>query len=292
MASPVALITDSTCDIPADLLQRYDIRVIPQVIIWGDQQLRDRVDITPKDFYPRLESDPVYPSTTLPHWEDMLSAYQGAVEAGAERLLVLTVSRAMSGTFQLARQAAQELAVPVDVVDSHGPTMSLGWQVLAAARLRDSMQEGDPATIAQAMVERAGMVRERLASVVCLDTLEYLHRGGRIGGATRFIGALLNIKPLVVINHDSGEVEALGRARTRRKGIELMYRQFFSRVDTARPLHIAVLHGAAQEDAEALVERIRRDYHPLELLINITGPVLGIHTGPGALAVCGYSESW
>ncbi len=126
--------------------------------------------------------------------------------------------------------------------------------------------------------------------IVCLNTLEYLHRGGRIGTATKFLGTLLDIKPLVQINHKTGIVEPSGQARTRKKSIEVLIERFFEQVQTANPIHVAVMHGNALEEAQVIAERIRQTYSPKELLVNITGPVLGIHTGPRALALCGYSE--
>ncbi|HEY9153131.1 MAG TPA: DegV family protein, partial [Anaerolineales bacterium] len=136
----------------------------------------------------------------------------------------------------------------------------------------------------------ADRVREKLVQIVCLDTLEYLHRGGRIGTATKFLGSLLDIKPLVQINHRTGIVEPSGQARTRRKSIDVLIERFFEQIEKGRPIHVAVLHGNALDEAQVIAERIRQTYAPKELLINITGPVLGINTGPRALALCGYTE--
>lgn len=280
----IALITDSTCDIPENLIRQYDITVIPEIVIWGDETLRDRVDITPEAFYQRLETDKRHPGTTLPSPADFERVYRSAIAEGARQILVATVSSAMSGTYQLAKQMGDEMDVPVHVIDSKGPTMSLGWQVLAAARAREAGSALDE------MIAAAEEVRQKLAQIVCLDTLEYLHRGGRIGSATKFIGSLLDLKPLVQINHQTGLVEPAGRTRTRKRSIEMLLALFFEQLDQNRPMHIAVLHGNAFEEAQVLAERIRREYSPAELLINITGPVLGINTGPRALALCGYTD--
>lgn len=284
MTNLTALITDSTCDIPQALIDRYGIIVIPQAVVWGDEILRDRVDLIPEDFYRRLEEDPIWPTSTLPSPADFEKVYRDAVANGAKEIVVMTVSSAMSGTYQLAEEVGQKMDVPVHAVDSKGPSMSLGWQVLAAARIRE--EGGDAAK----MVKAAASVRDNLVQIVCLDTLEYLHRGGRIGNATRFIGSLLDIKPLVQINHKTGLVEPCGRARTRKKSIETLVNRFFEQVATEKPKRVAVLHGDALPEAQALADRIKKEYNPLELLINITGPVLGIHTGPRALALCGYTE--
>ena len=282
--SSIALMTDSTCDIPEELIQQYGITIIAELVIWGDQTFRDRIDITPQAFYERIEKDPVMPTTTLPTPVEFEKAYKDAIAQGAKEIVMFTVSAAMSGTFQAAKQVADRMGFPVHVVDSKGPTMSLGWQVLAAARAQEA-----GATV-QEMIAAADKVREKLVQIVCLNTLEFLHRGGRIGTATKFLGTLLDIKPLVQINHKTGIVEPSGQARTRKKSIEVLIERFFEQVQTANPIHVAVMHGNALEEAQVIAERIRQTYAPKELLINITGPVLGIHTGPRALALCGYTE--
>jgi len=132
-ATMIGIITDSTCDIPENLLEQYGIIVVPQVVIWGDEQYRDRIDLQPSEFYQRLIVDPVQPHSSLPSLHDFQEAYESAASRGADELIVLTVSSAMSGTYEMAKTAANLLDIPVEVVDSKGTTMSLGWQVLAAA---------------------------------------------------------------------------------------------------------------------------------------------------------------
>ena len=180
MTNTIALITDSTCDIPQAMIDQYRITVIPQFVVWGSEILRDRIDLTAEDFYQRLEKDPIWPTTTLPSPLDFEKVFWDTIVGGAQEIVVMTVSSAMSGTFQLAKQVGQQMDVPVHVVDSKGPTMSLGWQVLAAARIREVGGS------ALKMVEAAARVRDNLVQIVCLDTLEYLHRGGRIGNAPGF----------------------------------------------------------------------------------------------------------
>jgi DegV family protein with EDD domain len=160
------------CDIPEDLLHEYGIIVIPQIVIWGEQQLRDRIDLQPKEFYERYATDPVRPISSLPALGDIQSAFQEAIDRGATELVVLTVSSAMSGTYSLVQEAASLLNIPVSMVDAKGPTMSLGWQVLAATR---SLGAGaDVNTI----LDRVNKVRERLVQFVAMDSLEYSKEGG------------------------------------------------------------------------------------------------------------------
>jgi DegV family protein with EDD domain len=162
--------------------------------------------------------------------------------------------------------------------------MGLGWQVLAAARAREA--GGDVADILAAVEA----MRQRVKLYISLDTLEYLYRGGRIGNARRLVGAMLNIKPMVYVDPLTGMTESFGVAMTRHKGIDQLFTHFFEQLDTSHPLHVAVLHGNAPEDARELCERINAQYHPAELLTNITCPILGLNTGPKALALSGYCE--
>ena len=281
----IALITDSTCDLPQALREQYAINVLPLTVIWGDEQLRDGVDILPEAFYDRLVTDPVYPTTSQPTPQDFLNIYERVQQQGAQEIVVITISSAMSGTYESAKLAAPIIDMPVHVVDSKSNSMSLGWQVLAAARAREA--GGD----VKAMIAAADAARKTMVYIVTLDTLEYLRKGGRIGGASAFIGTLLNFKPQIMVNHETGMVEAGRRTRTRQKAIQALYNDFFDRLNTSKPMRIAVLHNAALPEAEALAARVQAEFAPRELVISIVSPVLGVHTGPRAIALCGYTES-
>jgi len=160
----------------------------------------------------------------------------------------------------------------------------LGWQVLAAARARD---EG--ATVEE-IVEKVATVRQGMVQIVAMETLEYLQTGGRIGEAAKWVGTVLKVKPVVSINHQKGVVTPVGLARTHNALVKMLYKKFFDALDEGKRLRIAVLHGNALAEAEKLAERIQEEFDPIEMIINITGPVLGVNTGPGALALCGYVE--
>jgi DegV family protein with EDD domain len=288
-SASIAILTDSTCDIPQDLIEHYAIQVVPQIVVWDGREYRDRIDLTSQDFYRRLESDPRHPTSAMPTRQSVQDTFETACRQGAQAAVFLTISSAMSGTYQLVGALAQAAPLPVHVVDARGPTMSLGWQVLAAARARDA-----GASIDQ-ILDEIEHVRQRLVQLVSMETMEYLQRGGRIGGAAKWIGTKLQIRPLVAINHTTGVVEPVGLTRTHNKAIESLYQEFFKHLRDIHPLvsrnmHIAVLHGANPADAMLLEQRIRQEYDPAELLVNITGPVLGMNTGPGALALCGYVD--
>jgi DegV family protein with EDD domain len=280
----IGIITDSTCDIPDELVKKYNIAIVPHIIVWGTEQFRDRVDMQPVDFYKRLVTDPVYPTSSQAGIPDFVKAYEEQISKGVKEIIILTVSSAMSGAYHMAQEAAKLITTPVSVVDGKGPTMSLGWQVLAAARARDA--GADVKTIL-AMLDD---LKNKLVQYVCMDSLEYLQKGGRIGDAIKWVGSMLKIKPLVSINHHTGRVEPVSLSRTHKNIVDQMYNKFFEHFKEATNLHIAVLHGNVLDEALALAERIQNEFHPVELIINMTGPVLGINTGPGALALAGYAE--
>jgi DegV family protein with EDD domain len=140
------------------------------------------------------------------------------------------------------------------------------------------------------MIKSAETVRRQLHYHIVLDTLEYLVKGGRIAGAAKLLGNVLNIKPQVRVNHQTGSVEAGDISRTRGKAIETLFSGFFKKLDTSKPMRIAVLHNNAFEEAQQLAEKVKLEFDPVELMIGIVSPILGVHTGPRAIALCGYSE--
>lgn len=279
----VALITDSTCDIPQDWRERYDIGVVPLSIIFGTQEYKDGVDLTAEQFYELLPNSAHFPTTSQPSPNDFLSAYQAAAAKGYQKILVITISSAMSGTINSAREAAAVSPISVRVMDGKNNSMGLGWQVIAAARTREA--GGDFA----AMMKTAEQVRDRISYYITLDTMEYLSKGGRIGSATKFLESIIKIKPLISVNPKTGSVAASIPARSRRNAIDGIYREFFNHIDLNAPMHITVLHNSALDEAKEIAERVKRDYPAAEVFISITSPILGVHTGPRALALCGYS---
>lgn len=281
---PVALITDSTNDIPDELLQQYQIDYVSSYILWGNEVKLDRAEMEAGEFYRRLGTDPVMPTTSKPTPDDFLKAYEKARQNGAQEILVITVGSTFSGTCESAREAAARFDLPVQVIDSKEPTMGLGWQVLAAARIREL------GGTLKDMIAAADWARKHLALYVSLDTLDFLYKGGRIGGAAHLVSSLLNIKAQVSVDPLTGEVVAREKTRTREKAIDALFKNFFKVMDLTKPLRVAVLHNDAVREAEQLAERIRQEIAPVELFVTTSSPVLGVHTGPKALAIAGYTE--
>jgi len=279
----IAIITDSTSDLSPEMREKYGITVVPQHIIWGTEELLDGVDIQPETFYKRLTTDPVHPKSSQPTPQTFLRYVNEAKAAGAEEVVILTVSNQLSGTILSAQGAAEQADIPVHVIDSMSASMGLGYQAIAAAEVR--AQGGN----AEAMRAAADKVRSTMQIYLTVDTLEYLHRGGRIGGAAKLVGTALQLKPMLMLDHSAGRIEAVERTRTRAKAVDAMYNTFFSKLDTSRPMHLCVIHADSMGDAQALAQRVKSDYNPASLQITNVTPVIGVHVGPGTLALVGYT---
>ncbi len=280
----IGVVTDSTCDIPQEFIDQYGIKVVSHYVLWGEQQFIDRVTLQPIEFYQKLETESVKPTTSQATVQDFVKKYEEAILEGAKELIVLTVSSAMSGAYQMALNAAKLVDIPVHVVDSKGPTMTLGWQVLETVRKRSLGLD------VNAILESVDAVRRKLVQIVGMESMEFLQHGGRIGDAAKWIGTKLQIKPVVSINHETGRVEPAGLARTHNGMVDMLYKKFLDGLRGEGSLHVAVLHGNTPAEAEKLAEKVQAELKPAEIVINITGPVLGINTGPRALALCGYRE--
>ncbi|MDO9545479.1 MAG: DegV family protein [Pelolinea sp.] len=284
MTHRIALVTDSTCDIPQGWRKKHEITVLPLTIVFGEEQLLDGVDISAVAFYERLGTDPHHPTTSQPTPNDFTTIFKKVMDAGAEEILCITISSAMSGTMASAVNAAADFPIPVHVMDSRNNSMGLGWQMIAAARAREAgggMKE---------MLAAAEQIRDRIVYYISLDTIEYLSKGGRIGDAVKWVDSVLQIKPLITVKRDTGTVGIGMPSRSRKIGLQNLYKTFFKQLDTTKPMHITVLHNNVLVDAEEMAARIKAEYDPAELFIEIVNPILGVHTGPGAVALCGYSE--
>ena len=276
--SRIALFTDSTAYIPPELVQRYHITVVPQVLIWGTETFEDGVDIQPNEFYARLKTASIMPTTSQVTVAKVHQIFQQLLEQDCQVLAIL-VSEKLSGTINSAVQAKNMLpaGAPVEIVNSETIAMALGFQVLAAAR---AVEQGASLSEAVALTHEA--IRHT-GLIMAVDTLEFLHRGGRIGGASRFLGTALNIKPILEIR--DGRVEALERVRTRSKSLARVVELVEEKIAGRTPVRLASLHANAEEDAHTLMELTRPRINAVESVISMVSPVVGTHTGPGAVGL-------
>jgi EDD domain protein, DegV family len=277
--SKIALATDSTTYMPPELVKKYNISIAPQVLIWGDQTYRDGVDITSSDFFTRLKTAKVMPTTSQVAVISFQEIFQSLVDQGYE-VLALLVSSKLSGTVQSAMQARDLMSSArekVNVVDSQSVAMALGFQVLAVARaLEDGASLKDAIALAQKLHQYTGVF-------FAVDTLEFLHRGGRIGGAQRFLGTMLNMKPILAIQ--DGRVEGIERIRTKNKAQDRVLELTIEKVAGRTPVRLATLHANAAEDARALLTRAEQALNPVESIFTEVSPTVGTHAGPGTVGL-------
>ena len=277
--SKIALVTDSTTYMPPELVRKYNISVAPQVLIWGDQTYKDGVDIESREFFTRLKTAKVMPSTSQVAVISFQEIFQDLVEKEYD-VLALLVSSKLSGTVQSAMQAKDLMSSArekVNVVDSQSVAMALGFQVLAVARaIEDGASLKDAIALAEKSYEYTGVC-------FAVDTLEFLHRGGRIGGAQRFLGTMLNMKPILAIQ--DGRVEGIDRIRTKNKAHDRVLELVTEKIAGRTPVRLATLHANAAEDAKALLTRAEQALQPIESVFTEVSPTVGTHAGPGTVGL-------
>ena len=279
----VAIVTDSTANLPPDLVAQHGIHVIPLNLHWDDESLLDNVDITPAEFYTRLDGSASIPTTSQPSAGRFFQFFSEVAET-ADSIVGVFLSSDLSGTFASAHAAVEMMGdYPMKIVDSRSVSLGLGLMVLEAARLAEAGKDYE--TIAGAIEAMTSHVQVRFV----VDTLEYLHRGGRIGGGRRLIGSMLSIKPLLEVQE--GTVEAVASVRTKRKAVDRLLEIAREKTQGAQALHMGVIHAASEEEGRALAERVREMFDPVELVENELTPVIGTHGGPGTVGLCYYDEA-
>lgn len=273
----VAIVTDSTAYIPKELVEKYAISVAPQVLVWGNETYLDGVNIQPEEFYTRLKTAKVMPTTSQASPRAFHDIYQQRLAENCE-VLAIVLSEKLSGTMASAVQAREMLpSAPIEIVDSYTTAMALGFQVLAAAR---AAEQGASLAECKAVAEEA---RQHVGVIFAVDTLEFLHRGGRIGGGARMLGTALNIKPILEVT--GGRVESIEKVRTRRKSLTRVVELVQERIAGRKPVRLATLHANAAEDARILLSDINGQFDLEEAIFSEVSPVVGTHAGPGTLGI-------
>lgn len=277
-----AIVLDSTSDYPEAPSRFPNMRFVPLYVQFGDETFRDYVELAPADFYERLRTSAVLPTTSQPTPQDFLSTYEEL--SGYERIYSIHVSSKVSGTFQSAELAATELGGDrVRVIDSK--TASLGIALLAHAVQRQ-LSRGATDEEVDALVERF----HRDAGVLfTVETLEYLQRGGRIGRAQALAGSLLNVRPILSV--EDGVVTAVARVRGRRKALAEVERRFVEATEDQPGVRVAIAHGDAADWVETLSELTWRVRPKAEIEFTSTlGAVVATHAGPGAVGFFWFQD--
>ena len=276
--SKIAIVTDSTASLSEDQVAAYQITVLPLVVIWGDEILLDNIDITPNEFYKRLSTDKTMPSTSQATIQAFADAFK-QLDAQGYEILTIVVSSPLSGTLDSAIQAKKMFPdAKITLFDSEVTSLPLAYMVLSAAR---AAKRG---ASMERCLEIVNAVREHTQVFFAVDTLEFLHRGGRIGGASRFLGTALNLKPILKLV--DGKVEAVERVRTSKKAHDRLIELLKTHINGDKKVNmIGIVSAAAEESALNLLNTIKKDFSPDEILLSNLSPVLGTHTGPGTVGV-------
>ena len=271
----VALVTDSSTYLPKERMDPYVIRVVPLVVIWSGKELHDGVDIQPTDFYTRLQTAREMPTTSQPSPLAVKEVFDKLLAEGYD-ILGIFISSKFSGTFASAEQAQAILpGANIEIIDSLIGSMGAGWPILAAAQ---AAARGASLAECKAIAQKA---LENVGILLMVDTLEFLHRGGRIGGAQRFLGDALSLKPILEVV--DGVFVGLERVRTRQKALKRLAELLEDRIAGRTPVRLAVLHANAPELANQMLQEAIQRVHPVDTIMADVSPAVGAHLGPGTV---------
>jgi DegV family protein with EDD domain len=285
MAEKVAIITDSSACIPQELVEKYGIQLVPMNVIFGDKTYQDGIDITPSEFYNLLRQAKELPATSHSSPGAHLEAYRRA-SLRADNILCITLSSKFSGQFNSAR-VAMEMAkdslpdVTIKVLDCGSAAAAQGLVVLAAARAAASGQS------LTGVIKTANSVARGVSLLAMVDTLDYLVKGGHVRRAAALASSMLRIKPIFTLNE--GDARPVTNARTTLGAIKRMVKLMGQKIVTGQPLHVAVMHADALDEALVLRDQISSRFDCTELLITEFTPVMGVHIGPGLIGIAFYS---
>jgi len=271
---PVRIVTDSACDLPEAMCEDLGIEVVPLTIRFGEREYVDRRELSTDAFWRELASSPVLPETAAPSVGAFEETFRRLSDERADGIVCINLSARLSATMQSAQVAAKALdgTTPIEIIDSQSASMGIGNLALHAAR------RARAGASIEEIVHEIEARREREHVFAALDTLEYLRKGGRIGGAQAMLGSMLSIKPIISVS--DGAVESAGRVRTRSKALRFLVDQ----IPVGKVEIISVLHADAPDLDEflAMLEPVVPD---AEVTVGTIGPVIGVHTGPRVMGI-------
>ncbi len=273
----VTIVTDSTAYLPQELLDSLEISVVTLSVVWDGKTYRDGIDIKPDEFYARLAKSETLPTTSQSTVHDYSEVYKKLLAEGRE-ILVLPISSGISGSINSAIQAKELYKdAPIEILDTKLVSMALGFMVLAAARAA-----ADGASL-QECKNIACESYKHIGVYFVVDTLKYLHAGGRIGGAKRFVGTALRIKPVLEIR--DGKIEAVKSVISMSKAVAAMVDLVEKDIAGRTPVRISVFHALAEKEARELLEYTVKKFNAVEGILSYVSPVVGSHVGPGTLSI-------
>jgi len=281
--SGIAVVTDSVACVSEELLQKYNIRVAAVQIIWDRVKYRDGVDLKTTEFYARLRTSKTLPTTSSGITGEFVQIFEELKEKKVDGIVAVVLTGALGAAYNSAMTAKDMIGdVPVEVIDTRTAMMAQGFAVLEAAKV--AAGGGNLEKVAGA----ARNIASKTHIFWAMDTLEYLRRGGRVSLPQAVLASWLQVKPITGIV--DGKVVPLARVRTKAKVIDELIKMMDERVIQTGPLHVAVIHGDARDEASKLEKIVAERYAPVELIRSEITPVIGTHTGPGTLGLAFYNE--
>jgi len=280
MASRTAIVIDSACDLPDEILKKYNIRMIPLRIVYKEKEYRDRVDISSDEIYANLPVE--IPKTSLPAPSDVFDVYDKLLQEGVTDVVQFCVSSGLSGTCNALRIMTQQYEGKLNIrfVDTLSLSYQEGFMALECARKLENGVSLDRA------IEEVSHMRNHSLGAFIVQTLDYLRAGGRIGLVEGVVGKILHIKPVIYVN-DQGVYQTLAKARGYERALELMLKAFVDKF-AQKLVSVVVVHGAAEQKGHEMLSKVKRLLNIKEYSLIPVSPVLGVHTGPGLLGIIAY----
>ncbi len=278
----IKIVTDSTCDLPDELLARHRITVVPINIQFGQESYQENVTLSPEQFYHKVAATNSLPTTSQPSLGQFQAAYrQVAAEPGADGILSIHITGQLSGTYGAAAVAAGQMppVPPIVAFDSLSGSVGLGFMVLEAAELAEA-----GATLPQ-IVQRLEAVRERMRIFFSLNDLRFAQMSGRVGMVRALLVSLLNVKPMLTVK--GGQLEMVKRVRSRAQGLQTLVDALMESLQ-GMPGKVAVIHAQAPEAAEQVRAALQQRLHGAEILVRELSIGIAVHFGPGTVGVVGY----
>ncbi len=280
----IKIVTDIEAGLTPELMERFDIKTMPLWIHFGEESYQEGVNLTRDEFYERLTTTSAFPKTSQASVGQFIELYRPLVEAGHE-ILSIHISSGLSGTYQSALGAAQQLPeAKISVVDSRLATIAQSMLVWRAAEwVENGLSREEIVTRLQPMIKH-------MRVFFLVDTLEYLRRGGRIGGAAALLGTLLQVKPILILQE--GLIDTYDKERTRKRALVRLRELVLEVVGGNTGVDLGVVHVLCPDVAEMLAEKLSAGLKPKRVLVDLMGPGVGAHVGPGMVGVGVYCDEW
>lgn len=273
----IALITDSSCDLPMDIINKYSIYTLPLRVIYPDREYRDNIDITPEEIYSRMPDE--IPKTSMASASDTIEIFENLRKEGIKNILSINISSGLSGTFDMIKMISKDFPdLNIVAIDSKTLSIGLGLMVNEAAKM---ILQG---LKIEEIKENILSLREKIKIFYCLPILEYLKKGGRINTVAATIGDIIDIKPIISVN-DEGKYYSYAKVRGRKRSLEKLI-EIAKELSEGRTVNMAVMHGFAEKEALRIKDILSELPNVKEMFFGQIGPALGVHTGPGLVGVC------